>query len=301
MTGSYRGYEVVTAPLPSSGGLILLETLNQLEQFELQQIPFHSADHIHLLVETLKRSFADRKWLGDPDFVQVSADRLITKAHAKKLAAAINMNQAAKSESLQDPDPEGPSTTQISVIDAAGNIVSLTTTLNYQFGCGAVAENTGFLMNNEMDDFVTAPDQPNLWGLIQGEANSIAPGKRPLSSMTPTIVLKDGKAWMALGGPGGPMIPSAVIQVLVNAIDYKMPLQQAIEMPRFHHQWMPDQLRYESFGISLETLKVLEARGHVFEKEPEEISDIQAVAIEVQSGMRLAASDPRRGGAPSGY
>mgnify|MGYP001004437338 FL=1 len=201
-----------------------------------------------------------------------------------------------------DPAPfEKPETTHFSVVDAEGAAVSNTYTLNGSFGAAAVARGTGVLLNNEMDDFASAPGAPNMYGLIQGEANAIAPRKRPLSTMTPTMLLKDGKLVFALGSPGGPTIVNTVLQIIVNLVDFRMNLRQAIEAPRIHHQHLPDQIIWEPFGLTKEMKAALEARGHVFAPQPRYIGDAQAVGIESGTGVRVGASDPRLGGAPAGY
>jgi gamma-glutamyltranspeptidase/glutathione hydrolase len=305
LSGSYRGYEILTVPPPSSGGVALLEMLNMLERYDLAALGYHSSDHIHLMVEVMRRAFADRAaYLGDADFVKVPVSGLISKNYASALAGSIQMGRATPSQSLRAGNPlpyESTETTHFTVVDAEGNVVSNTYTLNGSYGSGVTVRGAGILLNNEMDDFTSKPGAPNAYGLLQSEANAIAPLKRPLSAMTPTIVLKDGKVYFAIGSPGGPTIINSVLQVIVNIIDFKMNLQQAIDAPRFHHQWMPDEIRWEPFGINRDARAALERRGHVFAQKPAYMGDVQGIMIDPESGIRLGASDPRLGGAPAGY
>jgi gamma-glutamyltranspeptidase/glutathione hydrolase len=317
LRGSYRGYEVISAPPPSSGGIVLLEVLNMLEGYDLSQIGSRSADSIHLTVEAFRRGYMDRaELLGDPDFVRLPVAQLIDKKYAAKWRESIDPAHASTSTGLQRPaavfneldrvakaslpQHESDNTTHYSVVDADGNAVAVTTTLNDSFGSRVTAEGLGFLLNNEMDDFAAKPGTPNLYGLIQGEANAIAPGKRPLSSMTPTIVAKDGKLFLVLGSPGGGRIISTVANILMGVIDYGLNIQEAVNAPRFHHQWMPDTLRTEDVGFSADTLKLLESRGHKIEPS-EAWSDGECIAIDLATGERLGASDPRFGGRAIGY
>lgn len=309
LAGSYRGYQILTVGPPSSGGVALLEALNLLERFPLPELPWHSADQVHLLIEAMRRAFADRAaLLGDTEFVKVPVRGLIDKGYAAERAASIDRQHATPSRSLPPgapPPDEPPQTTHFTVVDAAGNVVSNTYTLNGGYGCGAVAGGTGVLLNNEMDDFAAKPGEPNLYGLIQGEANAIAPRKRPLSSMTPAIVLKDDQLVLAVGSPGGPTIINTVLQVLVNVLDYGMSLREAIAAPRVHHQYLPDLVFVERFGLSAETRAALEARGHVLAPRearfPSYMGDAEGIMIEAGSGLRLGAADPRNGGAAVGY
>jgi gamma-glutamyltranspeptidase / glutathione hydrolase len=303
LTGNYRGFAILTAPPPSSGGVALLEMLNMLEGYKLPELGHNSARYLHLMAEVMRRAFADRAaYMGDPDFVAVPTAQLTAKGYAARLRKGIDPARASDSDRIRPGlgawrEPQ--STTHFSVVDAAGTMVSCTYTLNDNYGCGVTVPGAGFLLNNEMDDFTGKPGVPNLFGLIQGEANAIAPGKRPLSSMTPTIVLRDGKPWFAIGGPGGPRIINAVLQVLVNVVDFDMNLQQAIDLPRVHHQWRPDTLYVEEFGVSEDTAQALKARGHRLGLK--KISNIQGVMIEPGSGMRLGGSDPRGDGSSVGY
>ena len=305
LVGTYRGYEIVTMPPPSSGGAALLEMLNILEHYKLTELGPGSSDTIHLLVEAQRRAFADRaEFMGDADFVKVPVEGLISKKYAADLAKTIDPERATPSEKVRAGKPavyESTQTTHFTVIDEEGNVVSNTYTLNGGYGSGVTARGTGVLLNNEMDDFTSKPGVPNAYGLLQSENNAIAPRKRPLSAMTPTIVLKDGKVWFAIGSPGGPTIINTVLQVIVNVIDFGMNIQQAIDAPRFHHQWMPDRLDSEPLGINRDTRAALEKKGHVFAERPRHMGDAEGVMIDPKTGMRLGASDPRSGGVPVGY
>jgi gamma-glutamyltranspeptidase / glutathione hydrolase len=305
LTGSYRGYEIVTMPPPSSGGTALLEMLNILEGYNLAYSGPGSSDTIHLLVESQRRAFADRaEFMGDADFVKVPVEGLIAKQYATGLAKTIDPDHATPSARVKAGKPTGAEsteTTHFTVIDGEGNVVTNTYTLNGGYGSGATARGTGILLNNEMDDFTSKPGVPNAYGLLQSENNAIAPRKRPLSAMTPTIVLKDGKVWFAIGSPGGPTIINTVLQVIVNVIDFGMNIQQAIDAPRFHHQWMPDHIQFEPMGINRDTRAALERKGHVFAEKPGNMGDAEGVMIDPKSGMRLGASDPRSGGVAVGY
>ena len=261
--GSYRGYDIVSMPLPSSGGTVLLETLNILEGFPMAEMKQGSAPSLHLLIEAMKRAYADRaRYLGDPAFVNAPADMLISKDYAAKQRAGIDLARATPAAEVLavKPPREGSNTTHYSVVDSSGNAVSNTYTLNFPYGVGLVAEGTGVLLNNELDDFTAAPGASNAFGLVGFEANLPGPGKRPLSSMSPTIVLKDGKPVLVTGSPGGSRIISAVLQVVVDVLDYKMDVAAAVAAPRVHHQWMPDEVRVER-GFSDEMLDALRAKG----------------------------------------
>ncbi|OYT73336.1 MAG: gamma-glutamyltransferase [Chloracidobacterium sp. CP2_5A] len=297
LRGTYRGYEILTFPPPSSGGILLLNVLNQLEGDDLAALGPGSSEASHLLIEALRRSFADRAALmGDPDFVPVPVDKLISKDYARARRATIDPCRATPSDAIQPgleaPVSEASETTHFTVVDVEGNIVTNTYTLNGPYGSGVTAPGTGVLLNNEMDDFAAKPGSPNAFQLIQGESNAIAPGKRPLSSMTPAIVLKDGKPWLAVGSPGGPTIISTVIQVVINVIDHQMNLQQAIDAPRLHHQWRPDVVMWEPYGMTADTRRALEAKGHRLDVIPRYNGDVEAVMIDA-TGVRLGASDPR--------
>ena len=300
VTGTYHGYEVVTMPPPSSGGIHVLQMLNILEHFPVAELGAGSADSVHLLAEVARLAYADRsEHLGDPDFYDVPVEWLVSKEYGKELAATIDMQAARKSTDVAPgiaPYPESPDTTHFSVIDADGNIVATTTTLNFSFGSGISVAGAGFLLNNEMDDFVSKPGVPNAYGLLGGEANSIAAGKRPLSSMTPTIVLSDGQPWFATGSPGGGRIITSVLQMIVNVIDHGMNLAEAVNAPRMHHQWMPDVLQLES-GFSPDTVRLLRERGHEVREARYSMGSIQAVGF--REGVFRGASDPRRPNAAS--
>jgi gamma-glutamyltranspeptidase/glutathione hydrolase len=305
LKGTYRGYEILTMPPPSSGGAVLLEMLNMLETFKLDDMQAGSSDYLHLLIEVQRRAFADRaEYMGDADFVKVPVEGLTSKKYASELVRTINAEKATPSSDIKAGNPtayEPANTTHYTVVDSEGNVVSNTYTLNNSYGSGVTARGTGILLNNEMDDFTSKPGVPNAYGLLQGEANAIAPRKRPLSAMTPTIVLQDGKLFFAVGSPGGPTIINTVLQVLVNVIDFKMNLQQAIDYPRIHHQWMPDSVRWEPYGLNKDTRAALLKRGHTFAERPGYMGDAEGIMIEPKTGMRLGASDPRLGGVPVGY
>jgi gamma-glutamyltranspeptidase / glutathione hydrolase len=265
----YRGFHVISAPPPSSGGVVVCETLGILEGYPLGNLGFHSALGVHYTTEALRRAFHDRNLqLGDPDFVKADTARLISPGYTAELRAGISADKATPSSSLPGPGQgkEGQSTTHFSIVDAAGNAVSLTYTLNDWFGARVTAEGTGILLNDEMDDFSAKPGSPNMYGLVEGTNNAIAPGKRPLSSMTPTIVTRDGKLAMVIGTPGGSHIPTGVLQVMMNVIDYDMTLTEAVDAPRIHAQWLPDVIFYEKDSLSADTMAVLAAKGHKLEQ-----------------------------------
>lgn len=265
---SYRGYRIVSAPPPSSGGTVLCQSLNLLSGWPADPDGFNSAQSIHYMTEALRRAFRDRNLeLGDPDFVQADVERLISPAYADDLRRGIDADKATPSRSLAGPGfvIEGSSTTHVSVVDAAGNAVALTYTLNDWFGARVVAAGTGILLNDEMDDFSAKPGAPNMYGLVEGENNAIAPGKRPLSSMTPTIVTRDDRLLLVIGTPGGSHIPTAILQTIVNLIDYRMTITEAVDAPRIHAQWIPDTLYHEPHALSADTRAALAARGHRLE------------------------------------
>jgi gamma-glutamyltranspeptidase / glutathione hydrolase len=299
LRGSYRGYEILSMPPPSSGGAVLLEMLNILEGFDLAKHDWASSDRHHLTVEAMRRAFADRaEYMGDADFVKVPVAGLIDKAYAEQLRKTIRTDRASSSEEVSAGRPTGhesEETTHFTVVDAQGNAVANTYTLNDSFGSGVVARGTGIVLNNEMDDFAAKPGTPNLYGLIQGERNAVAPGKRPLSAMTPTFVLrKDGSLWFTIGTPGGPTIINTVLQVITNIIDYNMNIQQAIDAPRIHHQWLPDEVVWEPYGLSGDTQLALSNRRHKLVTRPRYMGDAQGIMIEEKTGVRLGATDPRR-------
>lgn len=304
LRGNYRGFEIISMPPPSSGGIVLIQSLNMLERYDLRKMGWNSSEQIHLLAEVLRRSFADRaEFMGDPDFATVPTSRLIDKNYTAKRAETINLNQASKSSDIKFGEVkinEGMETTHYTVVDAEGNVVSNTYTINDLYGSAVTAKGTGVLLNDEMDDFASRPGKPNMFGLIQGENNSVQPKKRPLSSMTPTIVLrKDGSLWFALGARGGPRIITAVLQSVINVIDFDMNIQQAIDAPRIHHQWFPDEIRAEPFGISSDSIKILEKFGHKFGNSGYNAS---ATGIMIdENGIRFGAIDSRSDGEAIGY
>jgi gamma-glutamyltranspeptidase/glutathione hydrolase len=295
LRGSYRGYAVVTMPPPSSGGAHLLQMLNVLEHFPVADMGAGSADVTHLMAETMRLAYADRsRHLGDPDFYPVPLDWLLSDAYAEKLAASIDMQKARPSLEVAPGTvtaQESEDTTQFSIIDVDGNVVSNTYTLNLNYGSAISVVGAGFLLNNEMDDFVSSPDTPNDWGLLGGEANAVESGKRPLSSMTPTIVFADGEPWFATGSPGGSRIITAVLQMLVNVIDHNMNIADATDQPRLHHQWLPDVLELEA-GFSPDTIRLLQARGHTLKPGARSMGSLQTVAL--KDGLFRGASDTRR-------
>ncbi|MFV0293613.1 MAG: gamma-glutamyltransferase [Paracoccus sp. (in: a-proteobacteria)] len=303
--GTYRGYEIVSMPPPSSGGVHLIQILNTLEGYPIGSLGQNSSETIHLMAEAMKLAYADRsEYLGDPDFVNVPVDELMSKAYAGDMRVRINTTFATPSEQIKPTDDltpyESDQTTHFSIIDKDGNAVSNTYTINFSYGSGLVAEGTGVLMNNEMDDFSAKPGVPNAYGLIGGDANAVEAGKRPLSSMTPTIVNKDGRVWLVTGSPGGARIITTVLQVIMNMVDHGMSVAEASTAPRVHHQWLPDELRVEE-GISPDTLQALEAKGHVVSLQ-EVMGSTQSVMRDPETGFLLGASDPRRAGAAAvGY
>ncbi|MGZ8868903.1 MAG: gamma-glutamyltransferase, partial [Thermoanaerobaculia bacterium] len=260
--GTYRGYEIISMPPPSSGGIALIEMLNMLEPIDLKALGWNSANYVHNVVEVMRRAFSDRAHhLGDADFVKVPVEGLLSKEYAARRRVGIDPYRAAASTGLKPGNPEPTETTHYSIVDSEGNVVTNTYTINDSYGAGATIAGLGFLINDEMDDFTAQPGVPNTWGLIQGEANAIQPKKRPLSSMAPTIVVKDGRVVLALGSPGGPTIINTVLHVILNVIDFGMNAQQAVDAPRFHHQWMPDHIYWEENGQSPDTRAALERMG----------------------------------------
>lgn len=294
VSGTYRGYEIFSMPPPSSGGIHIVQILNILESFDLAKMGFGSADAIHTMAEAEKYAYADRsEYLGDPDFVKVPVNALTSKAYAKSLAQQIDLNKARPSSEIKPgklAPYESDQTTHFSVVDKQGNAVAVTYTLNTYFGSGIVAGNSGILLNNEMDDFSAKPGTPNVYGLVGGEANAVQPLKRPLSSMSPTIVAKEGKTWLVTGSPGGSRIITTVLQMVVNSVDFGMNIAEATNAPRFHHQWLPDQLRVEK-GFSPDTLKLLEAKGQHVKVLPA-MGSTQSIMIGPE-GTLYGASDPR--------
>lgn len=302
LRATYHGHDILGMPPPSSGGVALLEMLNLLEPYDLETIGFGGSEYVHLLTEVMRRAYADRsRWLGDPDHVAVPVEGLVGKEYAAKLRAGIDRTK--KSAVVPGVPPgakESDDTTHFSIVDAAGNAVSCTTTINSTFGSMCVVEGAGFLLNNEMDDFSAKPGVPNQFGLVGGKANAIAPGKRMLSSMTPTIVLKDDRVRFVLGAPGGGRIITAVLQVLLNTVDHGMGLEQAVRAPRIHHQWLPDEILWEPLSVPPDVRAALEKKGHAFAKAPRQVARVFAIEV-LADGSRLGVADHRSGGAAGAY
>lgn len=309
---SYRGYGVVSAPPPSSGGVVICEVLNILEGYPLKELGFRSAQGVHYQIEAMRHAYVDRNsYLGDPDYVKNPLDRLLDKQYAARIRAAIAPDKAAVSKELKPgvAPHEGSNTTHYSIVDRWGNAASVTYTLNDWFGAKVTAAGTGVLLNNEMDDFTSKVGVPNLYGLVQGEANAIAPGKRPLSSMSPTIVTRDGKPVMVVGTPGGSRIITAVLHTLINVVDYGMTVQEAVDAPRFHQQWLPESTNVEAFALSPDTRKILEGWGHKLAG-PQPANHVAAILVgapalegkPVGKNRFYGANDPRRNsGLAAGY
>ncbi len=312
---TYRGWLVLSAPPPSSGGVTLCELLNILEGYDLRAMGFHSAQTVHVMAEAMRQAYVDRNSdLGDPDFVSDPVDRLLSKDYAAAIRATIGP-RATPSDLLTAATPphERPETTQYSVLDAAGTAVSVTFTLNGAYGAGVMAPDAGFLLNDEMDDFTIKPGRPNLFGLVQGSANAIAPGKRPLSSMAPTIVLRDGHVALVLGSPGGARIITIVLQTALNLLDFGMAPQEAVDAPRIHQQWLPDVIFAEPHALSPDTQAVLHDMGYTITTQtpwgaaeiiavgaalgdaaPPSSGNDAAASTRMQPGAIYGASDPRR-------
>jgi gamma-glutamyltranspeptidase / glutathione hydrolase len=304
LAGKYRNVTILTAPPPSSGGIGLLEMLGMLEGSEYEKTGAGSAATIHYMTEVMRRSFADRsQYLGDPDFVKLPVKGLLDPEYLKKRRATIDAGRATPSADLRaglPPGIEGSETTHYSIVDAQGNAVAVTYTLNNGYGSAVTVPGLGFLLNDEMDDFTSKPGAPNLFGLIQGEANGIAPRKRPLSAMTPTIVTHDGKLFLVLGSPGGPRIITAVLEAFLNVVDFGMNIQDAVDAPRFHHQWMPDRLYLEK-EIAPDVAADLEKRGHQIEYSPGVVlARVEAILID-EKGRKEGAADRRFSGKAAGY
>ena len=326
MHGAYRGYDVISAPPPSSGGTVLLESLNILEGYDLAKMGSRSAQSIHFTIEAFRRAFFDRaEFMGDPDFAKLPVAQLIDKKYATAWRDTIDPVHASPSNALKRPavfseleqyaaahSPatapyESDHTTHYSVVDAAGNAVSVTTTINDWFGSRVTADGLGFLLNDEMDDFSAKAGVPNSDGLIQGAANAVGPGKRPLSSMTPTIVVHDGKTVLVLGSPGSSKIITTVANVLMGVVDYDMNIQEAVNAPRFHNQWLPDVVNVEKW-FSPDTVAMLHQMGYNIEiglHDGDTVypywSDAECIAIDEKTGTRLGASDGRNNGKAIGY
>ena len=301
LTGTYRGYDILTSPPPSSGGVGILQMLGVLEGTDYAKSGAGSAAVEHMLAETMRRFFADRsEHFGDPDFFKVPVAALLNTRYITSLRESIDPSRATPSASIKPVSVaayESSDTTHFSIVDAQGNAVSVTYTLNGGFGSGVTAEKLGFLLNNEMDDFAAKPGEPNLFGLIQGEANSVAPNKTPLSSMVPTIITKDGKLFLVLGAPGGPTIINTVLQTILNTIDFRMNAQDAVDQPRIHHQWLPDELHMER-SFSPDTIDILKAKGHKVVM-TNAIGDIAAILFDGQ--WLQGAPDSRTEATAKGY
>ena len=300
--GDYRGYQVVSMPPPSSGGVHIIEMLNMLEQFPIDKLGHNTAATLHLMTESMRRAYADRsEYLGDPDFHTVPVQALINKDYAKKLASQIAINKATPSSEVKPGNLapyESNQTTHYSVVDKWGNAVSNTYTLNFSYGSGLVAKGTGILLNNEMDDFSAKPGTPNGYGLVGGDANAVEGNKRPLSSMSPTIVMKDGKPFIVTGSPGGSRIINTTMQIIMNVIDHDLNIAEATAAPRIHHQWLPDILRVEH-NLNRDTIDLLRAKGHEV-KVNNAMGSTQSIMV-TEQGI-FGASDPRRAGSETlGY
>ena len=299
---TYRGYEVISMGPPSSGGVAMIQMLNMLSAYDVSEFGFGSSDYIHLLTEVMRRAYADRgRWLGDPDFYQVPVEGLISREYARDRGRSVDLEQVSELGPGVPPGaPESDDTTHFSIIDRDGNAVSCTTTINSTFGSCCIADGCGFFLNNEMDDFSAKPGVPNQFGLIGGEANAISPGKRMLSSMTPTIVCKDGELRYVIGAPGGGRIITAVMQVLLNLIDHGMSLKRAVEAPRIHHQWLPDHIQWEALALPADVRRALAAKGHRFRAQPRGIALVFAAELQ-PDGTRVGVADGRSGGAAAAH
>ena len=317
LTCTYRGYAFISAPPPSSGGVTMCETLNILEGYDMKALGYHSAASVHYMVEAMRHAYVDRNTLlGDPAFVKNPLDKLLSKAYAAQIRSLIPVDQATPSQQVQPGTGphEKPETTHYSIVDKEGNAVSTTYTVNGRFGAVVMAPGTGFFLNDEMDDFTVKPGVQNMFGLVQGATNAIAPGKRPLSSMAPTIVTKDGKVFLVIGSPGGSRIITITLETALNILDYGMTPQEAVDAPRVHHQWLPDEVYYETNGLSPDTLKILKGMGYkMVEQTPWGAAEIIMVGLPgaaavspassgndasvsgaVREGLIYGANDPRR-------
>jgi gamma-glutamyltranspeptidase/glutathione hydrolase len=303
VTTDYKGFKVITVPPPSSGGIILIQLLEMTEPFPVREWGFHSYKSMHLIAEAERRSFADRsEYLGDPEYMDVKSSQLINSDYLINRMSTFNEAKASVSQDIKPGSPEvysSEETTHYSVVDSLGNAVSATTTLNGTYGNSIVVDSAGFLLNNQMDDFSIKPGTPNMYGLVGGEVNSVSPGKKILSSMTPTIVEKEGKLFLVLGSPGGSTIPTSVYQVIINVIDFGMGIKEAVDAGRFHHQWLPDQISYEINGIDSLTIDVLTQMGHTFAKRSS-IGSVNAVML-LPDEKKAGGADKRGNNSSCGY
>jgi gamma-glutamyltranspeptidase len=303
LTTDYKGYKIITVPPPSSGGIILIQLLKMIEPYPVREWGFNSYRTIHLMVEAERRAFADRsEYPGDPDFVKIPVGKLVSKKYLLNRMSDFNEKRASLSQEIKPGSPEGytsEETTHYSVVDGAGNAVAATTTLNNTFGNSIVVDSAGFLLNNQMDDFSVKPGFPNMYGLVGGEANSVQPGKRMLSSMTPTIIEREGKLFLVLGSPGGSTIPTTVFQVIVNVLDFGMSIGQAVDAGRFHHQWLPDWISFEKNATDSISSKKLTDMGHIL-KDRVSIGSINAIMI-LPGGKKAGGADKRGNNSSCGY
>ncbi len=304
LTGTYRGYDIITASPPSAGGVVLLQMLNMLEPFDLREKGHNSSAGVHLFASAAQRAYADRsKFLGDPDFTQIPVRSLISKEYARSRMQGFDPQRSTPSIGISPGSPEAhesDETTHFCVADKFGNVVSVTTTINGLYGCKTVVDGAGFLLNNEMDDFVAKPGVPNMFGLIGGDANAIVPHKRMLSSMTPTIVVKDGKPFLTAGARGGGRITTAVATILINVIDYGMNVQDAVEIPRVHYQWLPDKILFEQYSIQRDVIDNLQRMGYTLEYSPIHNGQGHAIMFDHEQGVLLGGADPREEGVAMG-
>lgn len=304
VTCDYRGYVVISSPPPSSGGTIICEILNILEGYPIGYLGFNSAQTVHFMVEAMRHAYVDRNtYLGDPEFVDNPLERLLSKDYAAQIRDRIVRNRATPSSEVMPGTPphEGANTNHYSIVDADGNAVAVTYTINLGFGVKKIAGDTGFLLNNELDDFTVKPGVPNAYGLVQGEANAVAPGKTPLSSMSPTVITKDGEVFMVTGSPGGSRIITITLESIMNVIDHGMDVQEAIDAPRIHHQWLPDTLYVEKYALSADTRAILEQMGHSI-SEGGSWGSAEAILRDLATGTLYGANDSRRPqGAALGY
>jgi gamma-glutamyltranspeptidase/glutathione hydrolase len=302
---SYRGYEIISIPPPSSGGMCLIELLNTIEGYDLTSMGYHSSHTVHVMTEAMKRVYADRaEFLGDPNFVSIPTEHLISKQYAASRRAEIDTLKATAGNLIRqgnNPSQEGKNTTHFVVIDSSGNIVSTTYTINDLFGSKVIVTGAGFFLNDEMDDFSIKSGVPNAYGLIGGNANAIEPGKRPLSSMTPTIVLKDGNPIMVLGARGGSRIITGVFQTIINVIDFGMNMCEAVDAPRFHHQWIPDELIYEKYCLPKDVVENLEGKGHTLKETNSKVGALETIYIDQANGWIYGVPDDREGGVADGF